>query len=238
MKERLDVLLVKKGFCDSREKAKRLVMAGLVYVDGQRGEKPGAMVEEEGAIFVKGQDCPYVSRGGLKLEKALDWFEIDLKGLVCADMGASTGGFTDCCLQRGAEKVYAMDVGYGQLDWRLRKDPRVVNMEKVNIRYLDTERFDKPVDFVSIDVSFISLTLILPVAWRLLKEGGRLVCLVAVPRLFGGEAGAAFHIGGRSRHAVLPRQVGAGSHLHRLGALGHLAVDFKLVDADIIPILV
>ncbi len=178
MKERLDVLLVKKGFCDSREKAKRLVMAGLVYVDGQRGEKPGAMVEEEGAIFVKGQDCPYVSRGGLKLEKALDWFEIDLKGLVCADMGASTGGFTDCCLQRGAEKVYAMDVGYGQLDWRLRKDPRVVNMEKVNIRYLDTERFDKPVDFVSIDVSFISLTLILPVAWRLLKEGGRLVCLV------------------------------------------------------------
>ena len=178
MKERLDVLLVQKGFLESREKAKRVIMAGLVFVDGQRVDKAGTPVQEDAQILVKGDSCPFVSRGGMKLDKAMNTFDIDLKGAVCADMGASTGGFTDCMLQRGAAKVYAMDVGYGQLDWKLRSDERVVNMEKTNIRYLDKSLIEEEIDFVSIDVSFISLTLILPVAYDIMRYGAGLVCLI------------------------------------------------------------
>ena len=178
MKERLDVLLVEKGFFTSREKAKASVMAGLISVDGIRVDKAGNMTNPESVLSIKAPLCPYVSRGGLKLVKAIESFEIILNGKVAIDMGASTGGFTDCMLQNGAVKVYSMDVGYGQLDWKLRTDNRVVNMEKTNIRYLDTTAFPEKVDFISIDVSFISLNLILPVAVALLKQDGQVVCLV------------------------------------------------------------
>lgn len=178
MKERLDVLLVQKGYTESREKAKRIIMSGVVFVDGQRVDKAGTQVKEEAEIVVKGSMCPYVSRGGMKLAKAIEAFDIKLEGCRCVDMGASTGGFTDCMLQNGAVKVYSIDVGYGQLDWKLRTDERVVNMEKTNIRYLDLDLITDEIDFVSIDVSFISLTLILPVAYNVLKEDGYLACLV------------------------------------------------------------
>ena len=162
----------------SREKAKASVMAGLVYVDGQRVDKPGTSVDTEAEITVKEALCPYVSRGGLKLEKALELYGFSLENATAVDIGASTGGFTDCMLQKGAKKVFAIDVGYGQLDWKLRNDPRVVNMEKTNVRYLDTDTVDIDVDFISIDVSFISLKLIFPVAAKLLADDGSLVCLV------------------------------------------------------------
>lgn len=178
MKERLDVLLVEKGYFPTREKAKASVMAGLVYVDGNRVEKAGNMTNPESELFVKEPLCPYVSRGGLKLAKAILAFELTLEGKTAIDMGASTGGFTDCMLQNDARKVYAMDVGYGQLDWKLRTDPRVVNMEKTNIRYIDIGTFPEKVDFISIDVSFISLHLILPVASALLRDEGQIICLV------------------------------------------------------------
>lgn len=178
MKNRLDVLLTEKKIFSSREKAKASIMAGLIYVDGQRIDKPGTPVDENAEITVKEALCPYVSRGGLKLEKALELFDFTLDGAVAVDIGASTGGFTDCMLQKGASKVFAIDVGYGQLDWKLRNDPRVVNMEKVNIRYLDMDTVDKDIDFISIDVSFISLRLVFPVAAQLLSESGSLVCLV------------------------------------------------------------
>jgi 23S rRNA (cytidine1920-2'-O)/16S rRNA (cytidine1409-2'-O)-methyltransferase len=178
LKERLDVLLVKKGFYPSRERAKASIMAGIVYVEGQKSDKAGNMVEETAEITVKENPCPYVSRGGLKLEKAMKSWDIRLDGQVCMDIGASTGGFTDCMLQNGAVKVYAVDVGYGQLDWKLRTDPRVINMEKCNVRYLEPETIEDSIGFISIDVSFISLKLVLPVAEGLLEEGGHLVCLV------------------------------------------------------------
>lgn len=179
MKERLDVLLVKKGFYQSRERAKASIMAGIVYVDGQKSDKAGNFVDENAEITVKENICPYVSRGGLKLEKSMKLWPIRLADTVCMDIGASTGGFTDCMLQSGARKVYAVDVGYGQLDYKLRIDPRVVNMEKCNIRYLDFALIEDPIDFISIDVSFISLKLVLPVAAKLLEQtGGSLVCLV------------------------------------------------------------
>lgn len=178
MKERLDILLVEKGFFPSREKAKASVMAGLIYVDGNRVDKAGNMTNPDSILFVKEPLCPYVSRGGLKLAKAIDSFDLRLAGKTAIDMGASTGGFTDCMLQNGVIKVYAMDVGYGQLDWKLRTDPRVVNMEKTNIRYIDCVSFPEKVDFITVDVSFISLHLILPVAASLLKENGQVVCLV------------------------------------------------------------
>ena len=162
----------------SREEAKASVMAGLVYVDGQRVDKPGTSVDTEAEITVKEALCPYVSRGGLKLEKALELYGFSLENATAVDIGASTGGFTDCMLQKGAKKVFAIDVGYGQLDWKLRNDPRVVNMEKTNVRYLDTDTVDSDVDFISIDVSFISLKLIFPVAAKLLADDGSLVCLV------------------------------------------------------------
>ncbi len=178
MKDRLDVILTEKGIFPSREKAKASIMAGLIYVDGQRIDKPGTSVSSEAEITVKEDLCPYVSRGGLKLEKALELYGFSLDGAVAVDIGASTGGFTDCMLQKGASKVFAIDVGYGQLDWKLRNDPRVVNMEKCNIRYLDFDTVDKDIDFISIDVSFISLRLVFPVASQLLAEDGCLVCLV------------------------------------------------------------
>ena len=152
-------------------------MAGLIYVDGQLSDKAGAMISRDADITVRDNHCPYVSRGGLKLEKAMETWGFDLNGSVCMDIGASTGGFTDCMLQNGASKVYAVDVGYGQLDYRLRNDSRVVNMEKQNIRYIDTETIN-PLDFISVDVSFISLRHIFPVAARMIKDDGRMVCLI------------------------------------------------------------
>lgn len=178
MKNRLDIVLTERGFFTSREKAKASVMAGIVYVDGQKVDKAGTVVNTDADIFIKENICPYVSRGGLKLEKALSEFQFHLDGTVCVDIGASTGGFTDCMLQKGAVKVFAIDVGYGQLDWKLRNDSRVINMEKTNIRYLDTDTVDKDIDFISIDVSFISLKLVFPVASKLLGSDGSIVCLV------------------------------------------------------------
>ena len=177
-KMRLDVLLVERGLLDSRQKAQANIMAGLVFVNGQRVDKPGTAVAEDAPVEVRGHALPYVSRGGLKLEKAMRTFPITLAGRTCADIGASTGGFTDCMLQNGAVKVYAVDVGYGELAWSLRNDPRVINMERTNIRYLTDEQIPEPIDFISVDVSFISLTLILPVVYRFLREGGSCACLV------------------------------------------------------------
>ncbi len=179
MKERLDVLLVKQGLAESREKAKAIIMAGSVFVQGQREDKAGAMFDPAKAqISVKDSSLKYVSRGGYKLEKAMEEFPLVLTGLVCMDIGASTGGFTDCMLQNGAAKVYAVDVGQGQLAWALRSDPRVVCMEKTNFRYLTRERIQDDLDFCSVDVSFISLTKILVPARKLLKAEGRMVCLI------------------------------------------------------------
>ncbi len=172
-KKRLDTLVFEKGFAESREKAKTLVMLGNVYVDNQKSDKPGTMLPTDIAIEVRGQGLRYVSRGGLKLEKAIQQYGLNLTGQTCMDIGASTGGFTDCMLQNGAEKVYAVDVGYGQLAWKLRTDPRVVNMERTNVRYLTTEQVKDPIDFFSVDVSFISLTLVLPVARTFLSEHAR-----------------------------------------------------------------
>ena len=177
-KLRLDVALTQRGLTDSRQKAQALIMAGEVYVNGQKETKAGAPVKEEDALEVRGKALPYVSRGGLKLEKAMQVWPIDLKGAVCADIGASTGGFTDCMLQNGARLVYAVDVGYNQLDWRLRTHPQVVCMERTNARYLTAEQIPEPLDFFSVDVSFISLGLILPALRPLIREGGQAVCLV------------------------------------------------------------
>ena len=179
MKERLDVLLIKKGLAPSREKAKAVIMAGSVYVDGQKEDKAGSVFDEESAqIEVRGHALPYVSRGGLKLEKALQVFPITLTDKICMDIGASTGGFTDCMLQNGAAKVYSVDVGYGQLDWKLRQDERVVCMEKTNFRYMTPEDIPDVLDFASVDVSFISLDKILTPAYALLKEQGEMVALI------------------------------------------------------------
>lgn len=178
MKKRLDVMLFERGLADSREKAKRLIMAGIVYVDNNKEDKAGSTFDEEAVIEVRGKTLKYVSRGGLKLEKAMDVYGIRLDGMVCMDVGASTGGFTDCMLQNGAVKVYSVDVGHGQLDWKLRNDPRVVCMEKTNIRYVEPEHIDDVLDFASIDVSFISLTKVLGPVRNLLKDGGEVVCLI------------------------------------------------------------
>ena len=177
-KKRLDVLLFEKGMAESRQKAQAIIMSGQVFVDEQRVDKAGAAVDEAARIEVRGQTLAYVSRGGLKLEKAMSTFPISLKGAVCADIGASTGGFTDCMLQNGAVKVYAVDVGYGQLAWKLRSDERVVCMERTNARYLTREQIAEELNFVSIDVSFISLHLILPAVRALLSKDGQVVCLV------------------------------------------------------------
>ena len=178
MKERLDVLLIERGFFESREKAKAVIMAGEVFVNGQREDKAGSKFAKDADIEVKGKLLKYVSRGGLKLEKAVEVYGIDLVDKVCIDIGSSTGGFTDCMLQHGAVLVYAIDVGTNQLAWKLREDPRVVSMEKTNIRYVTEEQLPKKADFSSVDVSFISLTKVLPSAICLLKEGAEMVCLI------------------------------------------------------------
>ncbi|MBE6738178.1 MAG: TlyA family RNA methyltransferase [Ruminococcaceae bacterium] len=178
MKKRLDVLVFEKGLCESREKAKAVIMAGLVYVNNQKADKCGSTYEEDVNIEVRGPQLRYVSRGGLKLEKAMTAFTLDLNDVVSMDIGASTGGFTDCMLQNGAKKVYSIDVGYGQLAWKLRNDERVVNMERTNFRKVTPDMIAEPIDFFSVDVSFISLKLILPVVRPLLKEDGEGVCLI------------------------------------------------------------
>ncbi len=178
MKQRLDVYLSESQPDMSREKAKALIMEGLVYVNGQKSDKPGEAVGPKDRVEIRGELPRYVSRGGLKLEKALKIFPVSLQDGICLDIGASTGGFTDCMLQNGAKRVYSIDVGYGQLAWKLRSDPRVVNLERTNIRYITSEQVPETADFVSIDVSFISLALVLPVVRKFMREGGCAVCLV------------------------------------------------------------
>lgn len=177
-KERLDVLLQNKGLAESRSKAQAIIMEGLVFVAGQRVDKPGTPIDPAAEIEVRGKLCPYVSRGGLKLEKALDFFGVVPQDYVCSDSGASTGGFTDCLLQKGAKKVFAIDVGYGQLAWKIREDPRVVVMERTNIRNVTPEQIGEQLDLSVVDVSFISLKLVLPVIKSLLKPTGEVLCLI------------------------------------------------------------
>lgn len=177
-KERLDVLMVRRNLAESREKAKALIMSGIVYVNGQKEDKAGTSFEETVQIEVRGSTLKYVSRGGLKLEKAMNRFGVELAGKVCMDVGASTGGFTDCMLQNGAVKVYAVDVGHGQLAWKLRNDDRVICMEKTNIRYVTPEDIGERIEFASIDVSFISLTKVLGPVKQLLTDDGQVVCLI------------------------------------------------------------
>jgi len=177
-KKRLDVLVFEKGLTDSREKAKAVIMAGLIYVDNQKSDKCGVLVSEEAHFELRGKTNPYVSRGGLKLEKAVNSFGVKLSDKICMDVGASTGGFTDCMLQNGALKVYSVDVGYGQLAWKLRTDQRVINLERTNIRYVTKEQIPDCLDFISIDVSFISLGLVLPVVKPFLKNDGQILALI------------------------------------------------------------
>jgi len=178
VKKRIDLLVFEKGLAESREKAKALIMAGSVFVGGERIDKAGQMIDENADIEIKGKKLEFVSRGGLKLKGAIDHFDIKLDGVHAMDIGASTGGFTDCMLIHGAAKVYCVDVGYGQLAWKLRTDERVVNLERTNIRYFDDTILERPLDFGTIDVSFIGLKLVLPVLYRVLREGGRAVCLI------------------------------------------------------------
>ena len=178
IKKRLDVLLVERLYADTRSKAQAIIMSGNVYVNGQKADKAGTSFEETVEIEVRGVVCPYVSRGGLKLEKALRDFGVDVAGFVCSDSGASTGGFTDCLLQQGAKKVFAIDVGYGQLDWKIRSDERVVVMERTNIRYVTPEDLGEPLDLSVIDVSFIGLEIVLPTIKTLLKPNGQVLCLI------------------------------------------------------------
>ncbi len=187
-KTRLDVLLTEQGLQESRQKAQATIMSGLVFVNGQRVDKPGTAVPNDAKIEIRGNTLKYVSRGGLKLEKAMAEFPIELNGCICGDIGASTGGFTDCMLQNGASKVYSVDVGYGQLAWKLREDPRVVCMERTNARYLTHEQIPDELDFASIDVSFISLKLILPAVANVLKDGGYVASLVK-PQFEAGREG-------------------------------------------------
>ena len=178
IKKRLDVLLTEQGYADTRSKAQAIIMSGNVYVNGQKADKPGVSYEETVELEVRGAVCPYVSRGGLKLEKALRDFGVKPVGYVCSDSGASTGGFTDCLLQQGARKVFAIDVGYGQLDWKIRSDDRVVVMERTNIRYVTPEDLGEPLDLSVIDVSFIGLEIVLPTIKTLLKPTGQVLCLI------------------------------------------------------------
>ena len=177
-KQRIDVYLFEHGLAESREKARALIISGEVFVNDQRVDKPGTNISPEAHVEVRGNTCPYVSRGGLKLEKALRWFGVDPTGFVCSDSGASTGGFTDCLLQQGAKKVFAIDVGYGQLAWKIRNDARVVTMERTNIRHVTPEQLGEPLDLSVVDVSFISLKLVLPVIRALLKPTGQVLCLI------------------------------------------------------------
>ena len=177
-KIRLDTAVFEAGLADSREKAKAMIMEGIVFVNNQKEDKPGTQIKSDAEIEVRGEKLPFASRGGLKLDKAVKVFGLHLKDKICMDVGASHGGFTDCMLQNGAAKVYAVDVGYGQLVWKLRNDPRVVNMERTNIRYVTPEQVSDKLDFASVDVSFISLTLVVPVVRELLRDGGEIMCLI------------------------------------------------------------
>ena len=177
-KKRLDCIVVEKGLAESREKAKALIMEGKIYVNNQKSDKAGTFYKDDVKVELRGKAMPYVSRGGYKLAKAIKIFPIDLKDKICMDIGASTGGFTDCMLQNGAKKVYSIDVGYGQLAWKLRTDPKVVNLERTNIRYITDEQIKDPIDFFSVDVSFISLCLVLPAAYKFMKDNAQAVCLI------------------------------------------------------------
>lgn len=227
MKKRLDIALTEQGLVQSREKAKALIMAGQVYVNNQKADKAGDEIAETDKIEIRGDKLKYVSRGGLKLEKAMKVFDLSLQNAICCDFGASTGGFTDCMLQNGASKVYAVDVGYGQLAWALRTDPRVINMERTNIRYITEENIPPEIDFISVDVSFISLKLILPVVFKLLKKTGKCVCLVK-PQF---EAG---------RDKVGKKGVvkELSTHLEVVNKIVDFAkeINFKICDLDFSPI--
>lgn len=228
MKKRLDVLLVERRLADSREKAKAIIMTGNVFVNGQREDKAGTTFDEEKAsIEIKGHTMKYVSRGGYKLEKAMDVFGVDVKDKVCMDIGSSTGGFTDCMLQNGAVKVFAVDVGRGQLDWKLRQDDRVVSMEKTNIRYVKPEDIGEPIGFASVDVSFISLGLVLPAARELLTGDGRMVCLIK-PQFEAGreKVGKKGVVRDKAVHIeVIEKVIGIAENLH-----------FKVLGLDYSPI--
>lgn len=228
MKERLDVLLVKQGFAESREKAKAIIMSGNVYVNDQKEDKAGAMFDEtKAAIEVRGSTLRYVSRGGLKLEKAVAQFGVELSGKICMDIGASTGGFTDCMLQNGAAKVYSVDVGHGQLAWKLRNDARVICMEKTNFRYMQPADIDDVLDFASVDVSFISLDKILGPAYQLLKPEAQMVCLIK-PQFEAGKEKVGKK--GVVRDAATHREV-----IGRVLAFT-LAKGFRLLNLDFSPI--
>ncbi len=226
-KIRLDAAVLAAGLAESREKAKAAIMAGIVFVNGQREDKPGTQVKSTDNIEVRGQKLRYVSRGGLKLEKAMEQFPIELGGCLCMDVGASTGGFTDCMLQNGAAKVYAIDVGRGQLAWKLRTDERVVNLERTNIRHVTREQVPEEIDFCSIDVSFISLTLVLPVVYGLLREGGKLVCLIK-PQFEAGKenVGKKGVVRDASVHAEVIDKI-----INFLGEIG-----FSVIGADFSPV--
>lgn len=227
MKERLDVLLVKRNLVESREKAKAIIMSGNVFVEGQREDKAGTTFSDEVQIEIKGHTLPYVSRGGLKLEKAIANFEVALQDKVCTDVGSSTGGFTDCMLQNGAKKVFAIDVGRGQLAWKLRQDERVVCMEKTNIRYVTSEDLGEPIDFSSIDVSFISLTKVLLPIRNYLKENGQIVALIK-PQFEAGreKVGKKGVVREKSTHYEVIEMVLSYA----------LSIGFKVLDLDFSPI--
>lgn len=227
MKERLDVLMVSRGLAESREKAKAVIMSGIVYVDGQKEDKAGSTFEETASIEVRGNTLAYVSRGGLKLEKAMNSFGVELQGKICMDVGASTGGFTDCMLQNGAVKVYSVDVGHGQLAWKLRNDERVVCMEKTNIRYVTPEDIGDRPDFVSIDVSFISLTKVLGPVKALMKENGQVVCLIK-PQFEAGreKVGKKGVVREKSTHLEVIRMVMDFAR----------SIDFEILNLDFSPI--
>ena len=227
MKTRLDVLMVERGLAESREKAKAIIMSGNVFVDGQREDKAGASFPEKAVIEVKGSPLKYVSRGGLKLEKAMSHFDVELHDKVCMDVGSSTGGFTDCMLQNGARKVFAIDVGRGQLDWKLRQDERVVCMEKTNIRYVVPEDLGEPIDFSSIDVSFISLTKVLEPIRNYLKEDGEIVALIK-PQFEAGreKVGKKGVVREKSTHHEVIEKV----------ALYAQSIGFKILNIDFSPI--
>ncbi|EGS32856.1 MULTISPECIES: TlyA family RNA methyltransferase [Megasphaera] len=233
-KERLDVLLVEKGLCESREKAKATIMAGLVYVDNKRVDKAGTKVLVSAPVTVKGKVMPYVGRGGLKLEKAIASFSLSLEAKTMLDIGASTGGFTDCALQHGAAKVFALDVGYGQLAWSLRTDARVVNMERTNIRYVTCEDIGEPVDFISIDVSFISILKIMPAVVPLLRWGGQMVTLIKPQFEAGRECvGKGGIVRNEAVHREVLLRVIAGIHAQGISPLALTFSPIKGADGNI-----
>lgn len=233
-KERLDILLTERGLAESREKAKAAIMAGLVFVENRRVDKAGTKFSEDVRITVKGNAVPYVGRGGLKLAKAISYFSLDLTGKCMIDIGASTGGFTDCALQNGARKVFAVDVGYGQLAWKLRTDPRVVNLERTNIRYIDPSMIGEAADFISIDVSFISLLKIMPAVVPLLRTDGTMVTLVKPQFEAGREyVGKGGIVRERAIHYQVLRRIIAGFEACRVYPIGLTFSPIKGADGNI-----